>query len=157
MPKKGWGPKARAAAALARKQKSVAGNISRARDAQRRSNAKLGTKGTTGANSAIKGYRKADAFKKAAGGAQPTGKTQPHKALPNTPVNHSLAAPMKAPGVAKPTGPQAFTHRAPGGKVGNSRMTPTAQARNYKSQAKSARTPVFGTKKRYPSSKRKGK
>lgn len=76
MPKKGWSPQARVAAALARKRKSGVGNISRARSAQQRSNAKLGTKGTSGANSAIKGYRKANAFKKAASGVKPTGKAK---------------------------------------------------------------------------------
>jgi hypothetical protein len=142
-----WSDKARQAAAAARKasgttRRSKGGRtLKRGNNAQRAQGVRFGAE----AHGRVGPYGKVT-------------KTQPHKALPNTPVNHSLAAPMKAPGVAKPTGPNAFTHRAPGGKVGNSRMTPTAQANNYKSQAKSPRTPVFGTKKRYPSSKlKKGK
>jgi len=42
-------------------------NLERARQAQRRGNSKLGTTGTSGANSAIKSYRKGEAFSRAAG------------------------------------------------------------------------------------------
>jgi hypothetical protein len=41
--------------------------------------------------------------------AQAARRTKPHKAITGTPVAHKLAKPMPQPGVARPTGPHAFT------------------------------------------------
>jgi hypothetical protein len=142
-----WSPAARAAAAAARKRNRPA--AARATPLTQRTNTQRNRLMGLADTASAKGRRQVRAAKRATA----TPRTQPHKAIPNTTVSHSLAAPMKSPGVANPTGPQAFTHRPAGGKLPNSRMSPTTQARNYKSKAKSPRTPVIAAKKKYPSSK----
>jgi hypothetical protein len=106
-----------------------------------------------GDTASAKGRRKVRAAKRSTA-------TMPHKAIPNTSVSHSLAAPMASPGVAKPTGPQAFTQKAmrPGGANPTARKAKTyprrtGTAANNKGMAithygKSTTSAVKGTKKK---------
>lgn len=125
MPKKGWGPAARAAALAARKGRpngkrqqlttNAYGKASKASPARKASAQRQIQKRYAGTDSLS--LRSGGAVNsKGTGSLQGGPRTQPHKVLGSqgNPVQGSRPGkPMKAPGVAKPTGPHAFTTPRP--------------------------------------------